>query len=212
MHKRFQGWWLNEAGTGGMALGLTLLLIVAGCSNSDSPSPDAARSGNEGTSSSVSSSIDQSSTAQSSTGGQGTSVPPNDEAKFNLIASPDNGSCNYIPHGHLSGADQLTVRFYFLMILGNPDDIGHLLNVRGTSDSGITTSYFTSPSNDALSNAQFALDAGDFGRSHAITIMVDAHDEVVETDETDNSIRVDVSLPQRPNSVIDPLPCSITSS
>lgn len=131
-------------------------------------------------------------------------------AQFNLIASPDNADCNYVPNGHLSGADLLNVNFFFLIIGGNPGDVD-AMTVSGTSDTGLSTSYSAGPHNQAVSVAQFALRAGDFGRTHTLTITVDAADELPETDESDNRIRVTVSLPSpRPSSTIDPLACSVS--
>lgn len=138
----------------------------------------------------------------------GTTSAPN--ARFNLVASPDNAECSYVPNGHLSGADQLSVHFYFLIIGGNPPDVP-AVTVTGTSDTGMSTSYNSGPHNQAVSSAQFALREGDFGRSHTLTITVDSSNRVAETDESDNRIRVTVSLPSpRPSQAIDPLQCSVS--
>jgi hypothetical protein len=132
-------------------------------------------------------------------------------ARFNLVASPDNASCNYIPNGALSGADLLSIDFYFLIIGGNPSDVPGGLSVTGSSDTGLYTHYYTSPNNQALSVAQFALRSGDFGVLHTIMVVVDSANQVEETDESDNTIIVSVRLPsQRPISTIDPLACTVT--
>lgn len=144
--------------------------------------------------------------AAEGTPGEGAGGDP--DARFNLIASPDNVECNYIPNGHLSGADQLSVQFYFLIIGGNPGDVP-LLPVVASSDTGLQASFNAGPHNQAVSVAQLALRGGDFGRRHTITLTVDSSNQVPETDESDNRIRVSVELPSpRPNSVVDPLPCS----
>ena len=135
----------------------------------------------------------------------------NSNARFNLVASPDNASCNYIPNGALSGADELSIDFYFLIIGGNPSDVPGGLSVTGSSDTGLYTRYYTSPNNQALSVAQFALRPGDFGVLHTIKITVDSANQVDETDESDNTIVVSVRLPSpRPTSTIDPLACTIS--
>jgi hypothetical protein len=132
-------------------------------------------------------------------------------ARFNLVASLDNASCSYIPNGTLSGADELSVDFYFLIIGGNPSDVPGGLSVTGSSDTGLYTRYYAAPSNQALSVAQFALRPGDFGVLHTIKITVDSADQVEETDESDNTIVVSVRLPSpRPTSTIDPLACTIS--
>lgn len=134
----------------------------------------------------------------------------NEEARLNLVASPANAVCSYVPNGSLSGDDGLTV-FFFFLVLGDPSDLDGSVRVQGSSDTGLSTSYFTRPSNQALSVAQFELRPADFGRRHVIAISVDSAGEVAETDESDNTIRVSVDLPSpRPTSVIDPLPCDVT--
>jgi hypothetical protein len=134
-----------------------------------------------------------------------------DDARFNLVASPDNASCNYIPHGTLSGADELSVDFNFLITGGSPSDVPGGLSVTGSSDTGLYTRYYTSPNNQALSVAQFALRPGDFGVLHTIKITVDSANQVDETDESDNTVAVSVRLPSpRPTFTIDPLACTIS--
>ncbi len=134
---------------------------------------------------------------------------PGQEAIYNLIASPDNGSCNYVPNGHQTGADLLNVHFFFLIINGNPPDVG-FVSVAGTSDTGLSTSYNGGPNNEAVNTAQFALRSSDFGRTHTVTITVDSAGEVPETDEADNRISVTVALPSpRPATTVDPLSCSM---
>jgi hypothetical protein len=111
----------------------------------------------------------------------------------------------------LSGADQLSVNFYFLIIGGNPSDVPGGLSVTGSSDTGLYTHYDTSPNNQAVSAAQFALRSGDFGVLQTIKIVVDSANQVEETDESDNTIIVSVRLPSpRPTSTIDPLACTVT--
>jgi hypothetical protein len=168
-------------------------------------------SGSSGSGSTGSGSTGSSSTGSSSTGSSGGSGGSGSNARFNLVASPDNASCNYIPNGALGGADQLSVDFYFLIIGGNPSDVPGGLSVTGSSDTGLSTSYDTSPNNQAVSLAQFALRPEDFGVLHTIKIMVDSANQVDETDESDNTIVVSVRLPfPRPTQTIDPLACTVT--
>lgn len=193
---------------------VVLLATIASCNGEDSPDANGATTttGEGATTTMGEGATTTGEGATTTTGGGGGTTTPDggDQAQFNLIASPDNGSCNYIPNGHLSGADQLTVHFFFLIILGNPQDVG-FLSVQGASDTGLSTSYNSAPNNQAQSTAQFALRPGDFGRSHTLTITVDSANQVRETDEADNRIRVTVRLPSpRPNRTIDPLPCSIS--
>lgn len=197
---------------------LALVVALAACGDEgDDRSGGGARSGPAATAMpDAANSVDEGAGDDSGTGetggGEGSSEggdggDPN--ARFNLIASPDNGECSYVPNGHLSGADQLTVHFYFLIIGGNPPDVP-AVSVTGQSDSGLSTSYSSGPHNQAVSSAQFALRDGDFGRTHTLTLTVDASNQVSETDESDNRVRVTVQLPSpRPSSTIDPLPCRL---
>src|SRR5262249_62190505 len=64
-------------------------------------------------------------------------------AKYNLIASPDNAACNYIPNGALGGGDLFSVDFYFLIIGGNPSDVPGGLSVPGSSGPDPPATYPT---------------------------------------------------------------------
>ena len=147
------------------------------------------------------------------TGGDGTGGGDggSEEAEFNLVASPDNASCAYVPNGSLSGADLLNVFFFFLIIGANPEDVESSLAVRGGSDTGLSASAQSRPNNQASNVAQLDLRPSDFGQAHRLTITVDADDQIRETDESDNSIRVDLELPSpRPSVTVDPLACSVS--
>jgi hypothetical protein len=129
----------------------------------------------------------------------------------NLIASPDNVRCAYVPHGSLSSADQLTVFFFILLIGANPNQLLRLVAVNATSDTGLATSLRSAVSNRGATAVQLDLRPSDFGRSHTITITVDGPDEVPENDESDNRIRANLRLPSpRPAGTIADLPCSAT--
>jgi hypothetical protein len=123
-----------------------------------------------------------------------------------LIASPDNIACTYIPHGSLSGADQLTVLFHIVLTGANPSQLTRLVAVNATSNTGLSTSLRSGVSNRGATPVQLDLRPSDFGRSHSISITVDAPNEVRETDESNNRIRVDIPLPSpRPDRTIDPV-------
>lgn len=205
-------------------LALTVLLALASCGGGD-PADDAAagdraaatttgEGGAAGTGGAAGHSGDGGTGGSGGeTGGTGDTGETGDtggggDARFNLVASPDNVECSYVPNGHLSGADLLNVHFYFLIIGGNPPDVP-AVSVTVAGDTGLATSYSSGPHNQAVSTAQLALRPEDFGRSHALTLTVDATGQVTETDESDNRIGVRVSLPSpRPSSAIDPLACS----
>ena len=197
-------------------LAVALLLAFPACGGDDgsggSSNGDAAASAAPGEDGAGDEETGTDGTGETAEGEGDTGDGGNEEARFNLVASPDNARCTYIPNGHLSGADQLSVHFFFLIIGGNPPDVG-ALSVTGSSDTGLATSYVSGPHNQAVSTAQFALSQDDFGQSHTLTLTVDAADQVTETDESDNRINVRVSLPSpRPTRTIDPLSCAITQA
>jgi subtilase family serine protease len=82
--------------------------------------------------------------------------------------------------------------------------------VSGSSDTGLSTRYYTAPSGQSMSGASFSLRSGDFGVRHTIRIVVDSTNQVAETNESDNTIIVSVYLPApRPTSTIFALLCTI---
>jgi hypothetical protein len=206
---------------GAVMAALALVLVVSACGGdgdgggtaASSPAPGEAGAGSEGagrTPGGGGQSGDGGETAGGTGGNGGAEATPAPGARFNLVASPDNAQCSYVPNGHLSGADLLNVHFYFLIIGGNPPDAGPV-RVAGTSDTGLSAGHTGGPHNQAETVTQFALRPEDFGRSHNLTITVDPQNQVPETDESDNRIRVSLSLPSpRPSSTVDPLPCSVT--
>jgi hypothetical protein len=130
-------------------------------------------------------------------GGQGTDAPGGGGGAVvgNLIASPDNADCVYQPGGAVGGANAIQVYFYILLIGANPDQLPGLVHVTATSDTGLAADYRSAVSNQAQSVAALPVRAEDFGRTHSITLTVDAGNEVAESDEGDNRIRTVVTLP-----------------
>jgi len=109
----------------------------------------------------------------------------------------------------LSGADQLTIFFFILLIGATPQQLPGLVAVQATSDTGLSTQLRSGVSNRGATAVQLDLRQSDFGRSHAISIVVDPPNEVPEDDETDNRIRVSVFIPSpRPDRTIHDLNCS----
>jgi hypothetical protein len=165
--------------------------------------------GTQGTTGTESTTATTQTTTMSSTTGTSTGATTVRTTIGNLIASPDNVRCAYVPHGSLSGADQLTVFFYILLIGASTSQLPRLVAVNATSDTGLSASLRTAVTNQGATPVQLDLRQSDFGRAHAITITVDGPDEVHETDEGDNRIRASVRLPApRPDRTIADLPCS----
>jgi hypothetical protein len=162
--------------------------------------------GTTGTTTATTGTTDTSGTTGTSTGG--TTVDGNTIG--NLIASPDNVRCAYVPNGSLSGADQLTVFFFILLIGASPQQLPGLVAVDATSSTGLSTHLRSAVSNRGATPVQLDLESDDFGHSHTITIVVDPSNEVPEDDETDNRIKVNVFLPSpRPDETIADLHCSV---
>lgn len=127
----------------------------------------------------------------------------------NLIASPDNGLCDFVPGGTTDGRDALQVSFFILLIGANPDDLPGLVKVDGESSTGGTASFRSAVSNQARSVAAIPLSGQDFGAQLTVTITVDTPDEVPETDESDNRITASVRVPSpRPSGAVE-LPCTL---
>src|SRR6266511_3121203 len=76
----------------------------------------------------------------------------------NLVASPDNVRCAYVPHGSLSGADQLTIFFFILLIGATPQQLPGLVAVQATSDTGSSTQLRSGVSNRGATAVQLDLD------------------------------------------------------
>ncbi|MBP2336119.1 hypothetical protein [Saccharothrix coeruleofusca] len=122
-------------------------------------------------------------------------------------ADPAGGGCQYVPNGALGGGDLLNVLFRIRTSGTVPP---RLVEVRGTSDTGLFTEFRSGWGGSGYTAAQFTLRAGDFGRFHVITIVVDPDDEFAETDEANNRVTARLTLPSpRPTSTIAPLPCTI---
>jgi hypothetical protein len=143
------------------------------------------------------------------TGGTPTDPGGNRPVIGNLIASPDNADCVYQPGGAVGGANAIQVYFYILLIGANPDQLPGLVHVTAASDTGLAADYRSAVNNQAQSVAALPIRSGDFGRTHSITLTVDAGDDVSESDEGDNQIRAVVTLPAGATGTTT-LQCSVT--
>lgn len=122
-------------------------------------------------------------------------------------ADPADAGCQYVPNGALGGGDLLNVLFRIRTSGTVPP---RLVEVRGTSDTGLFTEFRSGSGGSGFSAAQFTLRPGDFGRTHVITIVVDPDGEFAETDEANNRLTALVALPiPRPTTTIAPLPCAV---
>ena len=125
----------------------------------------------------------------------------------NVEMSAGNVQCSYVPNGNLDGSDGLTVFAYVLLIGAN--SLPGTLSNRMTISNGFSTNYTGRPNNQAAAVFQGPIRSSDWGSGLTVTITADADDQFRETDESDNTIEVEIDLPgNRPSQPVDPLPCT----
>jgi hypothetical protein len=122
---------------------------------------------------------------------------------FTLYSLPE---CSVVPGGSLSGADGLTI--FVALRNSGPGDWSTLVPFRLTSDTGLSGG-----GNAAISTGssfvpmQVDLRASDYRRTHRFTVTADPAGEIVERDESNNTLTVTVALPGRPSNAQD-VPCT----
>ena len=127
----------------------------------------------------------------------------------NVEMSAGNVQCSYVPNGNLDGSDGLTVFTYVLLIGAN--SLPGTLSNRMTISNGFSTNYTGRPNNQAAAVFQGPIRSSDWGSGLTVTITADTDDRFRETDESDNTIEVEIDLPgNRPSQPMDPLPCTAT--
>jgi hypothetical protein len=134
--------------------------------------------------------------------GGGTAPPtPTLRTTGDLVASPDKMGCEFNPYnGYSATIDALEIYFYTLLIGATPEELPGLVSVKASSDTGVWGQARTAVSNQAQSQISVNLDptSGDVhGQSITIVLTVDADNEVPETDEGNNRIRVTVIIPEQ---------------
>lgn len=134
--------------------------------------------------------------------------PATETATLDLIAQSPNASCAYVPNGNLDGTDSLQVFFFMTLLFAVPSDLDRLVIVEGTTDTGLVARVSSAVGNQAATAIAFSLRPEDFGTTHQVTFVVDADDHYRETDEDNNRIVIDVTLPSpRPDTAIPALTC-----
>lgn len=119
---------------------------------------------------------------------------------LDLEVSADKVECAYQPAGAVGGKDAIQVSFHLSLVNGSPDDLPGLVPVVARSNSGAATSFSTAVSQDprTVVVAALPLTTGAYNRPHDITIIVDAENKIAESFETNNQLRVRVSLGGKP--------------
>jgi hypothetical protein len=91
---------------------------------------------------------------------------------------------------------------------GGPGGYSKLAPWAMSSNTGLSAQGNTALSTgSAFTAMQTPLRDGDFGRTHRFTITADPGNQVVERDESNNTLTVTVRLPARPDGAVD-VPCS----
>lgn len=130
---------------------------------------------------------------------------------LDLAVSSDHVECAYQPAGALGGKNTIRVSFHLSLTGTKPNDLPGLIPVVARSTSGPEISFTTAVSNGpkAVVVAALPLATGSYNRPHDITIAVDPDNKIVESDETNNQLRVSLDLPAKPKSAVA-LNCSAT--
>lgn len=125
----------------------------------------------------------------------------------NVLMSPQNVHCTYVPHGNLDGTDSLTVLAYILLI-GASELPGTVKSSMSISN-GYSRTYTGGQSNQSPAYFQGPIYLADWGKALTVRLRADPDDRYRETNEADNAITVTVNLPaRRPDHYIDSLSCS----
>ncbi|WP_238163600.1 CARDB domain-containing protein [Kribbella capetownensis] len=124
---------------------------------------------------------------------------------FTLSAVP---RCSVVPGGQISGADGLTL---FVTVRNKGEgDYDHLVPFNLLSDTGLSGGGHSAfGSGSGSTGMQVDLAPDDYGMVHLFTVTVDPNDEIAEENESNNVLRLRVSLPNRPKQARD-VACSLT--
>ncbi|WP_329000181.1 hypothetical protein OHA18_37820 [Kribbella sp. NBC_00709] len=115
-----------------------------------------------------------------------------------LSADPQ---CSVVPGGQTSRADGLTL---FVGVRNEGEgQVDSLVPFRLTSNTGLRGSGRTALDSEGLTAMQVDLGSSDYEKSHLFTVTVDPNNQIPEQDETNNTLRLKVSLPTRPDQAQD---------
>jgi hypothetical protein len=199
----------NGGSSSATAVTSTVAQTSAAGGSATSGSDATTTSGSDATTTSGS---DATTTAGGTTTTAGDTTTTRPSARFDLVASPDNVQCAFVPNGGLDGRDSLNVFMFVLVIGANPSDVGSLVSVDTTSDTGISGSQHVAVSNQAAVSVQASVPATAFGQTTHLVIAVNADGAIAETDRSNDRVAVTLELPSRPNRAIDPLSCTASAA
>ena len=105
--------------------------------------------------------------------------------------------CSVVPGGALSGADGLTI--FIAIRNGGPGSHSGLVPWEMSSNTGLSAHGNSAISTgSAFTAMQVDLRSGDYNRAHRFTIKADPANQIVERNESNNTLTVTVTLPARP--------------
>jgi hypothetical protein len=137
-----------------------------------------------------------------STAGNGPTLDPRGP-DLQLYTLPE---CTVVPGGALSGADGLTI--FVAIRNGGPGTFSRLVPWEMSSDTGLSAHGNSAISTgSAFTAMQTDLRSGDFNRTHRFTIKADPGNQIVERNESNNTVAITVTLPTRPIRAAD-VPCT----
>ena len=132
-----------------------------------------------------------------------TTSSPLADLDLSLFTLPE---CGVVPGGALSGADNLTI--FVAVRNSGPTQLSQLATFTIASDTGLIGGGNAAVSTgSSFAAMQVDLRPDDYGRSHRFTVTVDPNNDIAERDESNNTLRVTVSLPGPPNNAQD-VPCT----
>lgn len=115
--------------------------------------------------------------------------------------------CSVVPGGALGGGDALTM--FVAVRNAGPGAVGRLVPFELVSDTGLTGSGNTAvATGSATTPMQVTVGPADYGTTHTFAITADPANEIVERDESNNSLRLAVDLVARPSGAAD-VPCRV---
>jgi hypothetical protein len=139
-----------------------------------------------------------------STAGNGPTLDPKGP-DLQLYTLPE---CSVVPGGALSGADGLIV--LVAIRNGGPGTYSRLVPWEMSSNTGLSAHGNSAISTgSAFTSMQADLRPGDYNRVHRFSIKADPNNQIVERNESNNTVTVTVTLPARPTRAAD-VPCTST--
>ncbi|WP_284747945.1 hypothetical protein [Amycolatopsis sp. RTGN1] len=122
-----------------------------------------------------------------------------EQPSLDLAVSSGGASCVLQPGGTVDGHDALEIFFHVALTGATPEQLPGLVPVTVRSVPGATIRLNTAVG-PGSTVAALPLSALDYGRAHSITITVDPDHKIAERNESNNAVRLRVTLPVKTTS------------